>query len=311
VLPDGSVELFGGPAPEPTGYDLRGLVVGSEGTCGIVTRACVRLTPNPEAVRTLLAAFDDVPSAAASVSGIIAAGVIPAALEMMDHDITVVVEDFCRAGYPRDAAAVLLIEVDGLPDGIAAAAFVADEVCRANGARSVRVAADEAERQALWRGRKSAFGALARLAPDYYLHDTVVPRTRLVEVLGRVTEICRRLELRCMNVFHAGDGNLHPLIAFDSREPGVLERVHQAAAEIVRVSVEAGGVLSGEHGIGIEKRDLMPLIFSAVDLDAQARVRDAFDPVGLCNPHKVLPMGSRCGDFAAAGAAAMPAGTWI
>ena len=308
VLPDGTVETFGGPAPDPTGYDLRGVIVGSEGTLGVVTKACVRLTRNPEAVRTLLAAFESVAEAAAAVSGIIARGVIPAALEMMDNEATRSVEAFVHAGYPTDAAAVLLIEVDGLPGGLDGASAVCEELCRANGARFVRAAADEAERQALWKGRKAAFGAVARVAPNYYLHDTVVPRTKLVEVLERVYEIAERYQLKMMNVFHAGDGNLHPLIAFDAREPGVLDRVHKAGAEIVEVSVAAGGVLSGEHGIGVEKRDLMPLIFSAVDLDAQARVRDAFDPDGLCNPTKVLPMGSRCGDFLKP---EMPEGTWV
>src|SRR5207302_777196 len=231
-----------------------------------------------------------------------------AALEMMDALITRAVEEYVHAGFPLDAAAVLLVEVDGLPGGVEAAAKAVAEICLAHGARTVRVAADEAERALLWKGRKSAFGAIARLAPDYYLHDAVVPRTRLVEVLREVYAIAARHHLMMMNVFHAGDGNLHPLIAFDGQEPGVMERVHQAAQEIVEVSVAAGGVLSGEHGIGVEKRDLMPLIFSAVDLDAQARVREAFDPDGACNPMKILPAGSRCGDFLSP---AMPAGTWV
>src|SRR5205085_3604704 len=199
------------------------------------------------------------------------------------------VEDFVHAGFPRDAAAVLLVEVDGLPGGVEAAAGVASDVGREHGARTVRVAADEAERALLWKGRKSAFGAVARIAPNYYLHDAVVPRTRLVEVLRRVYEIAAERDLMVMNVFHAGDGNLHPLLVFDKREPGVLERVHAAGEEIVKVSVAAGGVLSGEHGIGLEKRDLMPLLFSDADLDLQGRLRAAFDPDGVANPHKVLP----------------------
>jgi glycolate oxidase len=176
----------------------------------------------------------------------------------------------------------------------------------AHGATSIRVAADDVERAALWKGRKSAFGAVARVKPDYYLHDTVVPRHRLVEVLRRVYDIADRYQLIVMNVFHAGDGNLHPLLVFDRREPGVMERVHAAGAEIVRASVEAGGVLSGEHGIGLEKRDYMPLMFSAVDLDAQARLREAFDPDGVANPRKVLPAGSRCGELQR-----VPEGAWI
>ena len=222
----------------------------------------MRLTPNPPAVRTLLLDFASVDDGAATVSAIIAAGIVPAAIEMMDARITRAVEDFVHAGFPLDAAAVLIVEVDGLPAGVAAAVERVTEIGRAHGARSVRVAADDAERALIWKGRKSAFGAIARIKPNYYLHDTVVPRSRLCEVLRQVYEIADRHELIVMNVFHAGDGNLHPLLVFDKREPGVLERVHAAGDEIVRVSVAAGGVLSGEHGIGLEKRDLMPLLFT-------------------------------------------------
>ena len=228
VLADGSIALLGGLDAEPAGYDLRGAFVGSEGTMGIATRIAVRLTPTPPAVSTLLLDFLAVEDAAATVSGIIAAGIIPAALEMMDAEITRAVEDFVHAGFPRDAAAVLLVEVDGLPAGVEAAAQVVAEVGRVHGARSTRVAADEAERALLWKGRKSAFGAIARIAPNYYLHDAVVPRTRLVEVLSRVYEIAARHRLVMMNVFHAGDGNLHPLIVFDRREDGVMDRVTAA-----------------------------------------------------------------------------------
>ena len=306
VLADGSVALLGGVDADPAGYDLRGAFVGSEGTMGIATRIAVRLTPTPPAVRTLLLDFLSVEDAAATVSGIIAAGIIPAALEMMDAEITRAVEDFVHAGFPRDAAAVLLVEVDGLPAGVEAAAQVVADVGRVHGARSTRVAADEAERALLWKGRKSAFGAIARIAPNYYLHDAVVPRTRLVEVLLRVYEIAARHRLVMMNVFHAGDGNLHPLIVFDRREDGVMERVTAAGEEIITACVEAGGVLSGEHGIGLEKRDYMPLIFGEADLDAQARLRHAFDPDGVANPTKVLPAGSRCGDLQR-----VPEGAWI
>src|SRR3954462_6340419 len=305
-LPDGSLVMLGGLDPEPAGYDLRGAFVGSEGTMGIATRIAVRLTPLPPAVRTLLLDFTSVESAAGGVSGIIAAGLVPAALEMMDAEITRAVEDFVHAGFPRDAAAVLLVEVDGLPAGVEAAAEVVARVGREQGARTVRVAADEAERALLWKGRKSAFGAIARIAPNYYLHDTVVPRTRLVEILTKVYEIAARHDLVMMNVFHAGDGNLHPLIVFDRRVPGIMERVHAAGTEIIEACVAAGGVLSGEHGIGLEKRDYMPMIFSDADLDAQARLRDVFDPQHACNPMKVLPGGSRCGDLQS-----VPAGAWI
>jgi glycolate oxidase len=306
VLPDGSLAMLGGLDADPSGYDLRGAFVGSEGTMGIATRIAVRLTPTPPAIRTMLADFVSVDDAAATVSGIIAAGIVPAALEMMDAEITRAVEAYVHAGFPEDAAAVLLIEVDGLDDGVEAAAARVTEVALANGARTVRVAADADERALLWKGRKSAFGAIARIAPNYYLHDAVVPRTRLVDVLRAVYAIAARYELRMMNVFHAGDGNLHPLIVFDRREPGVMERVMAAGAEIIEACVAAGGVLSGEHGIGLEKRDYMPLVFSPDDLDAQARLRAVFDPGGTCNPQKVLPAGSRCGDIQN-----LPEGAWI
>jgi glycolate oxidase len=306
VLADGSVARLGGVEPDQPGYDLRGCFVGSEGTMGIATRIAVRLTPNPPTVRTLLLDFVTVEDAAATVSGIIAAGIVPAALEMMDAEITRAVEDFVGAGYPRDAAAVLLVELDGLEGGVAAQVDAVRTVGRTHGARSVRVAADEAERALLWKGRKSAFGAIARIAPDYYLHDAVVPRTRLVEVLQQVYAIAAAQHLTMMNVFHAGDGNLHPLIVFDAREPGIWDRVTQAGDAILRACVDAGGVLSGEHGIGLEKRDAMPMVFGPDDLDAQARLRDAFDPSGRANPDKVLPRGSRCGELMR-----VPEGAWI
>ncbi len=306
VLPDGEVTVLGGLDAEPVGLDLRGVFVGSEGTLGIATKVAVRLTPDPPAVVTMLLDFMDVEQAAATVSSIIAAGIVPAALEMMDARITKAAEDYVHAGYPIDAAAVLLVEVDGLPAGVSAAADRVTEIGLATGARTVRVAQDEAERQLLWKGRKTAFGAVARLAPNYYLHDTVVPRTRLVEVLRQVYEIAERHGLVVMNVFHAGDGNLHPLLLFDAREPGALDRVHAAGDEIVKASLAAGGVLTGEHGIGLEKRHLMASMFGPDDLDAQARLRDAFDPDGLANPDKVLPAGSRCGDFQN-----IPEGLWV
>ena len=311
VLPDGTEARLGGLEPDQPGYDLRGCFIGSEGTMGIATRVAVRLTPNPPAVRTLLLDFSSIDDAAATVSGIIAAGVVPAALEMMDAEITRAVEDFVGAGYPRDAAAVLLVELDGLEAGVAAEVDAVSRIGRASGARTVRIAADDAERALLWKGRKSAFGAIARIAPDYYLHDAVVPRTRLVDVLRRVAEVCAEQRLTVMNVFHAGDGNLHPLIAFDAREPGIWVRVRDAGDEILRVCVEAGGVLSGEHGIGLEKRDAMAMVFGADDLDAQARLRDAFDPAGRANPEKVLPRGSRCGELGGVRPSNDDEGMWI
>jgi glycolate oxidase len=306
VLPDGSVAMLGGPEPDTPGYDLRGCFVGSEGTMGITTRVLVRLMPDPPAVATMLCAFASVEDAAATVSGVIAAGVLPAALEMMDARITAAVEDFVGAGYPRDAQAVLLVELSGLPHGVAEHTDAVAAIARANGATSVRVAADDNERALLWKGRKSAFGAIARIQPDYYLHDAVVPRTKLVEVLQRVYEIAAAHDLIVMNVFHAGDGNLHPLLVFDARTPGIWDRVYAAGTEIMETCLDAGGVLTGEHGVGVEKRDLMPKLFSADDLDAQAMLRDAFDPDGAANPEKVLPRGSRCGDLQH-----VPEGAWI
>ena len=231
---------------------------------------------------------------------------VDAVLEMMDARITRAVEDYVGAGYPRDAEAVLLVELEGLPAGVAEQSDAVDRIARDRGAASVRVAADDAERALLWKGRKSAFGAIARIAPDYYLHDAVVPRTRLVDVLERVYAVAEEQRLTMMNVFHAGDGNLHPLIVFDAREPGIWPRVTDAGDAILAACVEAGGVLSGEHGIGLEKRDAMPLVFGPDDLDAQARLRDAFDPSGRANPDKVLPQGSRCGELSR-----VPAGAWI
>ncbi len=315
VLPDGELTVLGGLDAEPTGLDLRGVFVGSEGCLGIATRIAVRLTPDPPAIQTLLADFLDPRDAAAAVSGIIAAGVVPAAIEMMDQRITQAAEEFVHAGYPTDAGAILLVEVDGLPGGVAAEAAIVERVCRASGARTIRVAADETERLLLWKGRKTAFGAVARIKPNYYLHDTVVPRTKLLDVLTAVYDIADRHDLIVMNVFHAGDGNLHPLLVFDAREPGVLDRVHAAGEEIVRVSLEAGGVLSGEHGVGLEKRPFMGWQFTRQDLDVQARMREAFDPDGLANPTKVLPEGSRCGDLQHLGAEVrerlLAEGAWI
>jgi glycolate oxidase len=306
VLPDGSVTVLGGEDPEPAGYDLRGVFVGSEGMLGVATAVCVKLTQNPPAVRTLLMDFDTVDDGAATVSGIIAAGMVPAAVEMMDQLCLQAVEAYIHAGLPVDAAAALLVEVVGLPNGVDADVARIVEIAHAHAVRTVRIAQDDAERSLLWKGRKSAFGAIARIKPNYYLHDTVVPRSRLPEVLAQVYDIAARHDLQVLNVFHAGDGNLHPLLVYDAREPGVIERVHQAGAEIVRVSVAAGGVLSGEHGIGLEKRDYMPLMFSAVDLAAQEAVRAAFDPDRRANPGKVLPSPATCGDIQA-----VPAGAWV
>jgi glycolate oxidase len=296
VTADGDVVVLGGAAPDLPGYDLRGLIVGSEGTLGIVTRVLVRLTENPPAVATMLVAFADINDAARAVSDIIARGLVPAALEMMDRPMIEAIENFVNAGLPVGADAVLLAEVVGHPDGIEAEAALVRAIAEHHGATEIRTASDEAERTLLWKGRKSAFGAIAQAAPDYYLSDTVVPRTRFVEVLEEIYGIADRYDLQLMNVFHAGDGNLHPLVSYDAAETGMAGKVIEAAHEMVRIAVAAGGTLSGEHGIGLEKRDLMSQVFTADDLDAQARIREAFDSDLRLNPGKVLPEGSRCFD---------------
>lgn len=318
VLPDGTVERLGSEAPEAAGYDLRAVMIGSEGTLGVVAAVCVRLTPLPPETRTMLLDFETVTDCAATVSSIISSGVVPAAIEMMDHGIVVAAESFAHAGYPTDAAAILIVEVEGTPGAVAAQSEVVEAAGRAHHVRTIRVASDDAERALIWKGRKSAFGAVAQIAPHYHLHDCVVPRSKLVDVLDGVYAIADRHELIVTNVFHAGDGNLHPLLSFDRGVPGTLERVLEASEEIVRLCVDAGGALSGEHGIGLEKRDFMKLVFTPEDLTAQACLRTAFDPEGRMNPHKVLPDGARCGDFAMArgsdaarAAADLPEGAWI
>jgi glycolate oxidase len=320
ALPDGSLVRVGSEAPEAAGYDLRGVVVGSEGTLGIVARVCVRILPAPPSVRTMLLDFDTVQDCADTVTDIIGRGVVPAAVEMMDQGIVRAAEAFAHAGYPTEAAAILIVEVDGLPGKVEAEAREVEAAARAHRVGTVRVAQDEAERALIWKGRKSAFGAIAQIAPHYHLHDCVVPRTKLTEVLEGVYAVAERHGLIVTNVFHAGDGNLHPLFSFDRSVPGTLERVLAASDELVRLCLVAGGALSGEHGIGLEKRDFMPLVFTDDDLNAQACVRTAFDPGGMMNPQKVLPDGARCGDFAVAragtddaaeAAASLPEDSWI
>ncbi len=297
VTAEGDVLMLGGEAPDQPGLDLRAVVVGSEGTLGIVTRVLVRLIQNPPTARTLLLSFGTIADAAGAVSATIAAGIIPSALEMMDQVCVNAVERFVHAGFPLDCAAVLLVEVTGLEEAVDAEAATIADLASRHGATDVRVTADPTEAGLWWKGRKSAFGAVAQMAPDYYLHDTVVPRSKLVEVVTATYDIAEKYGITMMNVFHAGDGNLHPLMAFDAEEPGMLDKVHAAGAEIIEASIAAGGSLSGEHGIGLEKRDYMGLVFSEVDLDAQARLQEAFDPDAVFNPDKVLPVGSRCIDI--------------
>jgi FAD/FMN-containing dehydrogenase len=279
----------------PFGYDLRGVFVGSEGTLGIVTASTVRLTPLPEHVETLLASYRDLVAACEAVSAVIAEGIVPGALELMDDRTIAAVEaSVYAAGYPRDARAVLLIELDGTEPAVESECAAVEQICRAHGAIDVRRARDAAEREAFWRGRKGAFGAMGRLTPDLYVHDAVVPRTRLPQVVAQINQVAEGYGLQVANILHAGDGNLHPNLSFDKRDPEMLERVRRLGQEILRICVEAGGVLSGEHGIGVEKRDSMRLLFEEEDLDPMRWVHDAFDPEDRCNPGKAIPSPRAC-----------------
>lgn len=314
VLQDGSTVRLGGKAQHSHGFDLTGLMVGSEGTLGIVTEITVRLVPLPEAVRTTLALFASVESASEAVSALIGRGVVPAALEMMDRLAISAVEAAFHAGYPPEAGAVLLVEVDGLLEAVEAQAHVIDDVCRAAGAIDIQLAATADARARLWAARKGAASAMGRIAPNYYLHDAVVPRTRLPAILAHVIEIGKRYDLPIANLFHAGDGNLHPMILFDVRQEGVLDRVMAAGREILTRCVEAGGTITGEHGVGMEKQAFMPLIFSPADLDLMSRVRKAIEPSGRLNPAKVLPVTTASGHSAPRRGtmpALTPDGAWV
>jgi glycolate dehydrogenase FAD-linked subunit len=298
VTPDGEIVHTGGKALDAPGYDLTGLFCGSEGTMGIVTKVIARLTPLTEEVKTLLGVFQTVDEASQAVSDIIASGVIPAALEMMDALSIQAVEQATRAGYPTDAGAVLLIELEGMREGMDDLVATITELCKRNGAREVRIAQSQKERALLWAGRKNAFGAMGRISADFYVMDGVIPRSRLPEVLRRIDEVSKRSGLRIANVFHAGDGNLHPLCLFDGDKPGEIELARQVGAEVLKICADVGGALTGEHGIGIEKRDLMPLVFSDADMDVMRKVKVAWDQHGLCNPGKVLPTPGACVDLA-------------
>ncbi len=291
VLPDGEIVSLGSADGERPGYDFVGAFVGSEGCFGVALDATVRLSRNPQAVRTLLADFPTTDSAARATSAIIAAGILPAALEMMDNaTIRAVEASIYAAGYPVDAAAVLLIEVDGLAAGLDADATKIHAICRANGARDVRVARDESERTKLWQGRKKAFGAMGRVSSHLVVQDAVIPRTKLPEVLREITRIGVEQRLRVCNVFHAGDGNLHPNIPYNANDPDESARVQVAMGAIMRVCVDAGGTVTGEHGIGLDKIEYMSLIFSDESMDAMCRLRSVFDPERRSNPGKVIPV---------------------
>ena len=297
VTVEGEIIQVGGWTYDTPGYDLTGLLIGSEGTLCIVTKIIVRIVHLAEAVKTMVAVFDTMDDASNTVSEIIASGVIPAAIEMMDQLILQAVEADTHAGYPMDAAAVLLMETEGVRDSVAEQVAQIEAVCHKHHARAVRIAANETERQLFWAGRKNAFGAVGRISPEFYVQDGVVPRTRLPYVLGRVSEICASYGLRVGNVFHAGDGNLHPLILFDSQKPGEVERVRKAGHEILAVCAEVGGTITGEHGVGIEKQEEMALIFNKVDLRVMQKVREAWNPHQLFNPGKLFPMPGRCADM--------------
>lgn len=297
VLPTGELVEVGGKTFDAPGYDLTGVLVGSEGTLALVTKIIVRLCRLPEAVKTLLAVYESVDDAAETVADLTARGITPAACEMLDQFCLNAVETATHAGYPLDAAAVLLLEVEGLQEAVEAQAEQVEEVCRAHRAREVRRARSDAEREKLWTGRKNAFGAMGRLSPNYYVQDGVIPRTKLPQTLRAVLEIGRRHGFQVGNVFHAGDGNLHPAILFDARDREQFARVVAASNEMMKFCLEMGGSITGEHGVGMEKRDLMPLLFSPDDLDAMARVKNVFNPRGTLNPEKMFPSSKSCGEL--------------
>jgi glycolate oxidase len=298
VLPDGNLLWVGGSSAEMPGYDLTGALVGSEGTLGIVTKAMVRLTRRPEDVSVLLAAFPSMDAASRAVTAIIANGILPASLEMMDALTITAVEAAFHCGYPLDAAAVLLIELDGLAETVGDHREAVAKLCTLHDAQMVRVATTKAEQDLLWLGRKAAFGTLGRLAPNYYLQDTVVPRTRLPAALDFVGQLSRDFDLQIANVFHAGDGNLHPLMLFDRYQRGAIQRVLEAGDALLAHCIDAGGSVSGEHGIGMEKKDALSLVYTTNDLAAMAGLKRSFDPRALFNPDKVFPTAFSCGELA-------------
>jgi glycolate oxidase len=289
VLPDGEVARIGGKAPDIPGYDLTGVFVGSEGTLGICTEIVARIVHLPEGVKTLLAIYDSIEEGSQTVSAIVAAGMVPATLEMMDQLVIKAVEESMQCGFPLDCATVLIIEVDGLEDDLEQQATSITDLCRAHGAREVRVAKDDPERAALWAGRRGAFGAVARITPSYLVCDGTVPRTALPKVLRQVAEVGRKYNLQIPNVFHAGDGNLHPLILFDWRDAEQKTRVMKAGMEILELCAQMGGTISGEHGVGLEKIDAMRLVHGEAEIRSQLRVKKAFDPRNLANPGKMFP----------------------
>jgi glycolate oxidase len=297
VLISGEIIRLGGKHVDVDGYDLLGLVTGSEGLLGIVTEVTVRILPKPPTARALLIGFPSSEAAGATVASVIASGIIPGGMEMMDQIAVNAAEDFAQAGYPRDACALLIVELDGPDAEVDHLVGRVENIARDHGATSLRASTSEAEREKFWAGRKAAFPAVGRISPDYYCMDGTIPRRRLTEVLSRVAEMSGRYGLRVANVFHAGDGNLHPLILYDANIPGELETAEKFGAEILTLCVEVGGVLTGEHGVGVEKRDLMGTMFNDDDLAHQERVKCAFDPDHLLNPGKMFPILHRCAEL--------------
>jgi glycolate oxidase len=295
VLPDGELVHIGSPMVDTPGPDLLGVFVGSEGTLGIATKVVVRILRKPESVQTLLAAFDSIDAGGAAVSAIIGEGIIPAAVEMMDALAIRAAEAAVHPNFPP-ADTILIVELDGPAAEVRSLFQIVEDICRRTGATTIEIAPDDEQRMRIWRGRKAAFAAMGRVSPNYYVQDGVVPRTKLPEVLGRIRALEARSGLRIGNVFHAGDGNLHPLICYDERVPGESDRAVEVAGEILSYCVEAGGSITGEHGVGADKAAYMPRMFAAEDLDAMQRVRRAFDPRNLCNPGKIFPTPRLCGE---------------
>jgi glycolate oxidase len=299
VVPDGSIVDVGGSVPEMPGYDLTGLFVGSEGTLGIATEITLRILKTPESICVLLADFNTIEEAGASVADIIGAGIIPAGMEIMDNLSINAVEDVARTNcYPRDAASILLVEIDGLEVEVATNKQRVAEICKKNGARNITTASDPETRLKLWKGRKAAFAAAGHMSPDYFVQDGVIPRTQLVGVLKEIEALSEKYGYAIANVFHAGDGNLHPLILYDNSVPGALHQVEELGGEILKLCVKVGGSISGEHGIGSDKKCFMPDMFTETDLETMQWVRQIFNPKGLANPGKIFPTPRTCGESA-------------
>jgi glycolate oxidase len=297
VTIDGDIIRLGGKHLDAAGYDLLGVMTGSEGLLGVVTEVTVRILPKPPTARALLIGFPTAEAAGQCVADIIAAGIIPGGMEMMDGPAIKAAEDFVKIGYPLDVEALLIVELDGCAPEVDDLIARVEKIAQSNGAKSSRTSRTENERLAFWAGRKAAFPAVGRISPDYYCMDGTIPRRALPQILARMRTMSEHYKLRVANVFHAGDGNLHPLILYDANTPGELERTEQFGADILRACVEVGGVLTGEHGVGVEKRDLMGTMFTEVDLDQQQRLKCAFDPDGLLNPGKVFPTLHRCAEL--------------